>query len=206
MVVANLCVAYIMIEKNHEAEELMKLLEQEEEAALARTPDTPVRSCSDAPARLCTISEQFSTSPVHRCEPAALTGYTGTAVQVLHSCIVNLVIGTLYCAKQNYEFGLSRVMKALEPLEGKLEADTWFYAKRCILALVDGLAKHMIFMQDKSFDDNVAFLERVAAAGADVPVSVTAMDRSSRCVSDEASLLRAALLDCRDAVAELAVA
>jgi hypothetical protein len=46
--------------------------------------------------------------------------------QCLHLCIINLVIGTLYCSKGNYEFGISRVIKSLEPYDKKLEADTWW--------------------------------------------------------------------------------
>lgn len=37
-----------------------------------------------------------------------------------HLCIVNLVIGTLYCAKGNFEFGISRIMKSLEPYQKKV--------------------------------------------------------------------------------------
>jgi hypothetical protein len=37
-----------------------------------------------------------------------------------HLCIVNLVIGTLYCAKGNFEFGISRIMKSLEPFNKKV--------------------------------------------------------------------------------------
>ena len=62
----------------------------------------------------------------------------------VHLCIINLVIGTLYCAKGNFPFGIVRVMKSMEPLAQKLETDTWFYVKRCFLALVEGLTKHMI--------------------------------------------------------------
>jgi tetratricopeptide repeat protein 30 len=40
-----------------------------------------------------------------------------------HLCIVNLVIGTLYCAKQNLEFGISRIMKSLEPFNKKV----WYF-------------------------------------------------------------------------------
>jgi tetratricopeptide repeat protein 30 len=36
-----------------------------------------------------------------------------------HLCIVNLVIGTLYCAKGNFEFGISRVMKRCAGCTGK---------------------------------------------------------------------------------------
>jgi tetratricopeptide repeat protein 30 len=42
MVVANLCVSYIMNEQNHEAEELMKQLEEEEDAASAAEKRAPV--------------------------------------------------------------------------------------------------------------------------------------------------------------------
>lgn len=46
--------------------------------------------------------------------------YTEPERKTYHLCIVNLVIGTLYCAKQNYEFGISRIMKSLEPFEKKV--------------------------------------------------------------------------------------
>jgi hypothetical protein len=42
MVVSNLCVSYIMNEKNHEAEELMKQLEKEEELKLEHNPHKQV--------------------------------------------------------------------------------------------------------------------------------------------------------------------
>ena len=42
MVVANLCVSYIMDSKNIQAEEVMKQLEVEEEAALEREPNKQV--------------------------------------------------------------------------------------------------------------------------------------------------------------------
>ena len=73
IVLANLCVAYIMTSQNVEAEELMKLIEKEEEKII----------------------------------------YAEPTKQVYHLCIVNLVIGTLYCSKGNFEFGISRVMKSL---------------------------------------------------------------------------------------------
>jgi tetratricopeptide repeat protein 30 len=119
-------------------------------------------------------------------------------LQMLHSCIINLVIGTLYCAKQNYEFGISRVIKALDPLDQKLETDTWFYAKRCILGLLDGLAKHMLFLNDKSLQDISEFLWNVSVAGATLPASVTGPSNRGKCISHEAILLRNALEACLD--------
>jgi tetratricopeptide repeat protein 30 len=70
IVLANLCVSYIMSSKNQEAEKLMKILEKEEEKIMMEDPDKPL----------------------------------------YHLCIVNLVIGTLYCSKGNFEFGISRII------------------------------------------------------------------------------------------------
>lgn len=46
MVLANLCVAFIMDEKNPEAEEIMKEVELEEERRKLQKPGTPVRMFS----------------------------------------------------------------------------------------------------------------------------------------------------------------
>ena len=125
IVLANLCVAYIMTSQNEEAEELMRRIEKEEERATAENPE-------------------------RRC---------------FHLCIVNLVIGTLYCAKGNYEFGISRVIKSLEPYDVKLETDTWFYAKRCFLSLVEGMTKHTVVAKDETMREIFAFLEEAERHG-----------------------------------------
>lgn len=46
-----------------------------------------------------------------------------------HACIVNLVIGTLYCSKGIFEFGINQLIKSLDPLKEKLGTDTWYYTK-----------------------------------------------------------------------------
>lgn len=79
--------------------------------------------------------------------------------KLFHLCIVNLVIGTLYCSKGNYEFGISRVMKSLEPYNKKLGTDTWFYAKRCFLSLVEQLAKQLVVLKDSTLQECIQFLE-----------------------------------------------
>ncbi|PIO70894.1 tetratricopeptide repeat protein [Teladorsagia circumcincta] len=84
IILANLCVCYIMTNQNEEAEELMRKVEREEDDA--RELDE-TRKC-------------------------------------FHVCIINLVIGTLYCSKGNFEFGISRVIKAMEPQERRLGTDT----------------------------------------------------------------------------------
>lgn len=132
IVLANLCVSYIMTSANEEAEELMRKIEKEEEQVAYDDPDK----------------------------------------KIYHLCIVNLVIGTLYCAKGNYEFGISRIMKSLEPYNKKLGTDTWFYAKRCFLSLLENLAKHMIMLRDSVIQDIIQFLEHCETYGKNVPAVV----------------------------------
>ncbi len=38
-------------------------------------------------------------------------------------------------------------MKSLEPYQKKLGLDTWFYTKRCFLALFENMAKHLIVVK-----------------------------------------------------------
>ena len=89
--------------------------------------------------------------------------------QPLHLCIVNLVIGTLYCSKGNFEFGISRIIKSLEPYNRKLMSDTWFYAKRCFLALAMTLAKHMVLLKDATYDEIIAFFDQADMHGGRIP-------------------------------------
>ncbi|KAJ3069482.1 Tetratricopeptide repeat protein 30A [Podochytrium sp. JEL0797] len=132
IVLANLCVAYIMTSQNEEAEELMRKIEKEEERV----------------------------------------AYEDPAKRTYHLCIVNLVIGTLYCAKGNYEFGISRIIKSLEPFNKKLGTDTWFYAKRCFASLFETLAKHMIILKDSVFQEILAFLDSCELHGRKIAIVI----------------------------------
>jgi tetratricopeptide repeat protein 30 len=76
---------------------------------------------------------------------------------------VNLVIGTLYCSKGNFEFGISRVIKSLEPLAKKINTDTWYYAKRCFCSLIEALAKQQLILKDESFSEILDFLDQADA-------------------------------------------
>ncbi|XP_037830421.1 tetratricopeptide repeat protein 30A isoform X2 [Kryptolebias marmoratus] len=132
VVLANLCVSYILTSQNEEAEELMRKIEKEEEQISYDDPDK----------------------------------------KVFHLCIVNLVIGTLYCAKGNYDFGISRVIKSLEPYNKKLGTDTWFYAKRCFLSLLENMSKHMIMLRDAVVQECLQFLEHCEVYGKEVPAFI----------------------------------
>ena len=73
-----------MTSQNDEAEEIMRQVEKEEEA----------------------ITSNNSSSG-----GSGGGGGSGGSKQCLHLCIINLVIGTLYCSKGNFEFGISRIIK-----------------------------------------------------------------------------------------------
>ncbi|KAG1671845.1 Tetratricopeptide repeat protein 30A [Nymphon striatum] len=118
VVLANLCVSYVLVSQNDEAEEIMKKLEKEEEQIAYENPEK----------------------------------------KIYHLSIVNVVIGTLYCVKGNYDFGIQRVMKGLEPLNKKLGPETWFYAKRCFLSLTENMSKHVITVKDSIINECIQFL------------------------------------------------
>lgn len=160
IVLANLCVSYIMISQNPDAEELMKCIEKEEERIAIEEPNR----------------------------------------QVFHLCIINLVIGTLYCSKQNYEFGVSRVIKSLEPYNKKLSTDTWHYAKRCFLAMIVQLSKHMIVIKDVTFNEVLNFLDHAEIHGKDIKTSLNPLEESNdkKTVAYEARVLKRILLLLRE--------
>eukprot|EP00906_Rhabdomonas_costata_P030121 RCo042517 len=163
IVLANLCVSYIMTSENEKAEDVMRRIEKEEDKLSFSDPDK----------------------------------------QPLHLCIVNLVIGTLYCAKGNFEFGISRIIKSLEPYNRKIMTDTWFYAKRCFLALAETLAKHMIMLKDSTYQEILAFFDAADVHGKTIP-AVIHMDPSKQdhsetnTVRHEARLLKKLFLKLRE--------
>jgi len=145
IVLANLCVAFIMTNRNEEAEDIMRQIEKQEEMTSSSMSSSRSSSSSDGHKR------------------------------AFHSCIVNLVIGTLYCEKGNFEFGISRIIKSLQPYEQKLNADTWFYTKRCLLALADDVAKRMLTVKDATLLEILEFLELVERHGGKVPSVVSSL-------------------------------
>ncbi|KAH9372691.1 hypothetical protein HPB48_007782 [Haemaphysalis longicornis] len=124
--------------------------------------------------------------------------YDTPGQKMFHLCIVNLVIGTLYCAKGNYDFGVSRVIKSFEPHASKLGADTWFYAKRCLLALLGNLAKHVVLVRDAVLYDLLRFLEQCEQHGRALPAATdmrpSGVVAAPRSVAFEARKLRALTL------------
>jgi tetratricopeptide repeat protein 30 len=109
---------------------------------------------------------------------------------------VNLVIGTLYCAKGNYAFGVSRIVKSLEPFNKKLGTDTWFYAKRCIMALLETLSKHMIVVPDSAINEILNFLDAVEIHGKNVKTVLDPLEEENekKTASYEAKLIKRVVL------------
>lgn len=130
IVLANLCVSYLLTGKNETAETLLKQLESEEASDLSSRLDT-AQKVGDS-----------------RESPRLLS----------HSIIVNLIIGQLYCVKLNFNFGLTRIFKTLEPLDELLSSETWLICKQCILSLIDNHCKCMIFVGEDLFEQVISFL------------------------------------------------
>ncbi|KFP28262.1 Tetratricopeptide repeat protein 30A, partial [Colius striatus] len=157
IVLANLCVSYILTSQNDEAEELMRNIEKEEEHLSLNNPNK----------------------------------------NSYHLCIVNLVIGTLYCVKGNYNFGISRVIKSLQPYNKKLSTDTWYYAKRCFLSLLENMSKHMVMLHDSVIQDCIQFQKQCELYGRNIPAVIEQLLEEKRMhsgkntVTYEARLLRA---------------
>lgn len=158
IILANLCVAYIMTSKNEEAEDLMRRIEQEEERMAYHEPQT----------------------------------------QNFHLCIVNLVIGTLYCAKGNFEFGVTRIIKSLEPYNKKIETDTWFYCKRCLLSMIENGAKRLITINDATAYEVMNFLLEAEKHGKDIRTTLATANEKENLerltVAQEARFIRKVLM------------
>jgi len=220
IVLANLCVSYIMTSQNEEAEEIMRRCVHATNsgssgmelptAVLCRSPSRTKRAGECAAVGPSVLFEyppsvQSLTFALRTCrveaeearvlaDAAALAGAgdgmapagagAGGAAKkpIFHLCIINLVIGTLYCSKGNYEFGVSRILKSLEPLDRKLGPDTWYYAKRCFVALAEVMAKHMITLRDAVVNDILSFLEEADKAGKAI-VTVIAQGSSNAAMS-----------------------
>ena len=180
-ILANLCVSYIMCSENEEAEELMRLIEKEEEKATATHSDLP--------------------STFHR--PSATSSPTSSDPPPYHLCIVNLVIGTLYCSKGNFEFGISRIIKSFEPLHAKLNLDTWFYAKKNLLSVLEMAAKSMLVIKREFYEEMEAFLTDCEKEGKGVKVRVPGSERVEgeewkNSVTYEARMLKRMLYKLKD--------
>jgi tetratricopeptide repeat protein 30 len=158
-VIANLCVSLIMVQRNEEAQEIIKKVEEEELKALEIQPDRAL----------------------------------------FHVCIVNLIVGTLYCSKSNYEFGISRVIVSFQNFHKRINIDTWFYAKRCFLALIEAMAKQVMIIPDELFIELLLFLDNADRYGRNITTQLSQNEGVDKCtVSSEARMLKKMFLKLKE--------
>lgn len=69
------------------------------------------------------------------------------------------MIGTLYCSKGNFDFGIGLIIKSLDPVKDKLGTDTWYYTKRCFLALIEKIIKKSFELKDPFYSQLITFLD-----------------------------------------------
>ncbi len=175
VVLANLCVSFILSDQNDKAEVVMSLVERAEEMATSRNDHGD--------------SSENGTKSAGSTDDKPL----------LHLSIINLVIGTLYCQKDNYDFGIAMVCKSLEPCEHRLSSDTWHYCKTCLLALLDKLSKQMVTIADETTSQVMDMLDAVAKCGTNLSSSIgedeySYVPSSVNTISAEARKLKLAFL------------
>jgi tetratricopeptide repeat protein 30 len=131
-VIANLCVSLIMLQRNEDAQEIIKRIEEEEHKSMQLNPEA----------------------------------------LYFHVCIVNIIVGTLYCSKGNYEFGIGRIIVSFQNFHKRMNMDTWYYAKRCFLSLIENLAKQIMSIPDKLYLELLNFLDNADKYGKNITTQV----------------------------------
>lgn len=102
----------------------------------------------------------------------------------IHSTIINLVIGYLYCSKGNFEFGMDRVMESLKE-ERNMQSETWFYCKSVFMTLTSAAASGTgPHLADNFIDRMVSFLETISAIKAPI-----ASDQPDQTIQKEAEII-----------------
>lgn len=147
VILGNLCVSYVLTGRNHEAERLIKDVEQEE----------------------LQVVDEFGLIPEYLVETLQFKKFYNYRTRAtMHLATINAIIGTLYCVKNNHEFGLNRMFKSMRPLKFKLDYTLWFYLKRCILCMLDSHCNQMIYMSDDLFNLIIGILIQCEQHGAEI--------------------------------------
>ena len=81
--------------------------------------------------------------------------------QCFHLTTVEMAIGTLYCARGNFEFGISRVLKSMFPLERRLGLKTWTIAIRALMGLAAASVKGYTIVRDSIWQEAHDFIDAV---------------------------------------------
>ncbi|XP_055346000.1 tetratricopeptide repeat protein 30A-like isoform X1 [Paramacrobiotus metropolitanus] len=162
ILLANLCVSYIMISRNEEAEDILRRVEEAEE----RNKRSPVPDGASA------VESSSSL------------------------CLINLVVGTLYCSKGNYQFGISRILRSFEPsVAQKLDKESWSYAKPVILAALHKISQHEFNIEPGVIQECIEFLRQCEDVGKMMPLDNVLGLAKPTTVGAEARILRKLFLN-----------
>lgn len=74
----------------------------------------------------------------------------------------------MYCSRGHFEFGFSLIFRSLEPAKDKLGTDTWYYTKRCLLALIEKIIKKSIDLNENFFSQIITFLDEAYQVGKNI--------------------------------------
>lgn len=85
-----------------------------------------------------TDQNEHAESVMHKVEEAE-AAILDERVSRTSSLVINTVLGHLYCSKGNWEFGIERIMAAVDSAAPALDEETWFYCKQSFMQLLDAL-------------------------------------------------------------------
>ena len=68
----------------------------------------------------------------------------------------------------------------MEPFNKKLGTETWHYAKRCFVSLLETLSKQMLLLKDSVYQDCLAFFDACEVHGKDIPTIVDPLMQKQR--------------------------
>mmetsp|Transcript_16941 Transcript_16941/g.14873 ORF Transcript_16941/g.14873 Transcript_16941/m.14873 type:complete len:111 (+) Transcript_16941:1423-1755(+) len=91
-----------------------------------------------------------------------------------------------------YDFGITLIIKSLDPIKDKLGTDTWYYTKRCFLSLVEKHCKKQYTIDSDLYKVIVDFLDKAYQAGKNITtiIYVEKAERHKSTVAYEAKFLK----------------
>ena len=114
---------------------------------------------------------------VDRAQQDCLRDQPDMAGYLLHLSIVNIVLGTLYTINDNMQFGIRRILAAMDPIAEKLSADSWMYVKRPLVSLAEQCClKFKGPFEEQLLDTVIVFLDDVCACGIGTSVCAAQVD------------------------------
>merc|ERR1711957_1027025 len=68
--------------------------------------------------------------------------------------------------------GIGRIIVSFQNFHKRMNMDTWYYAKRCFLALIENLSKQIMIIPDKLYLELVNFLDNADKYGRNITTQI----------------------------------